>query len=199
MKKLYFLFLIALLVIGCSGEKAAVSDGSVSAPSGSLSEKDKYIQFNVESTCHMMETGNLGDPAYITQLMKEYEYTKDDFDRLGAKYARASLKQEVSAGMAKKCPDAASKMGQGMTQVAAEEREQWEQFGESIEAKVAERGTTSTGSVDWGNYDFSGAFEAGNVVWCKCFINDKLVLDPRKKVDCESRGGWCIEEWNGAE
>lgn len=193
MKKILFAFLVIVvlsLVIGCGPKEGGEITSSEKATG--LSEREKCIKVNAELSCQK------GDAITV---MKKYGFdSREELQVCTTKYGR-ELQPEVGREMMKICPEMIGGVAQvaGNVEEIEKTREEMEQWAQQVQQQTQQIQASSGGDVDWGDYDISGAYESGEVTWCSCFINGKLLQEPRKKVDCESKGGNCIEEWSGAD
>ena len=100
-----FLFICMIALCGCTSD----SDSTGSADT-SLSERDRYANFEADAACSMMAV-NSGDDIgailnKVESLMNKHEFTADDVERLKAKYeGDSSFTNQVLEEMRVLCPE----------------------------------------------------------------------------------------------
>lgn len=99
--------IIAIFIFsGGSGEKSSTSQGVGS----SSNEKQKYIEFEAELTCELLEATSAEDIVRTMEktvsVMDKYGYDDNEYNRLKTKYANNDdFKTLVISEMEKVCPE----------------------------------------------------------------------------------------------
>jgi hypothetical protein len=115
------LIIIAVIFFAGSGEKLDTSEQTPNSQSTDSEntviisdEKQKYIEFEAEMTCGLLNAADAGDIATTMgktpEIMAKYGYEDADYKRLRTKYETEdkNIQQLILSQMEKTCPEVTS-------------------------------------------------------------------------------------------